>query len=316
PHDRINLPRLIAALRKGAFAFIGSRDHVIPVVHVRDVVQAMRLAAQAPAARGRAYHITDGSRTTVGAFIDHLAGLLDCPPPRTVLPYALPWAGCLFFEFCSRSGIGQVLAWLGLFRGPAPIARNVLRLLGTSRYFDILRAREELGYAPRVGYREGLADAVRWLQEPSSRPAARPRRPEDGLRARVREAICKHWGMPRPRRPAGPLSPPRVEVLARAALDALLTRPFRVGPLPPPEVHAALLDRVRRRVWRGQPIHITVGYGPLKNPNAVAYSRADWAEFFALCHLVAWHNKVCSVYPPGLRLQVVFDDSTLARSNR
>ena len=68
-------------------------------------------------------------------------------------------------------------------------------------------------------------------------------------------------------------------------------------------------------VGRGRPIRVTVGYGPLKNPNAVAYSRADWAEFFALCHLVAWHNKVQAVYPPGLAIQIIFDDSTLVRAN-
>jgi hypothetical protein len=72
---------------------------------------------------------------------------------------------------------------------------------------------------------------------------------------------------------------------------------------------------VRLRVRKGQPIHVTVGFGPLKNPAAVSHSRADWAEFFALCHLVAWHNKVQRVYPPGLRLQVAFDNSTLARAN-
>jgi hypothetical protein len=47
----------------------------------------------------------------------------------------------------------------------------------------------------------------------------------------------------------------------------------------------------------------------------VAQSRADWAEFFALCHLVAWHNKVQRIYPPGLQFQIYFDDETLLLSN-
>jgi hypothetical protein len=96
----------------------------------------------------------------------------------------------------------------------------------------------------------------------------------------------------------------------------MLTRQFRVGPLPPPAVHEQLLDRVRRSVRKSRPICVTIGYGPLKNQNGVSYSRADWAEFFALCHLVAWHNKVQAVYPPGLLLQIVFDDSTLVVANR
>src|SRR5207302_2273280 len=103
--------------------------------------------------------------------------------------------------------------------------------------------------------------------------------------------------------------------LARQVLDTMLTRQYRVGPLPPPEVYAHLLKRVRRCVQRGQPIKVTLGYGPLKNQHSVSYSRADWAEFFALCHLVAWHNKVQAIYPPGLRIKICFDDSTLVMAN-
>ena len=36
---------------------------------------------------------------------------------------------------------------------------------------------------------------------------------------------------------------------------------------------------------------------------------------FALNHLAAWHNKVQRIYAPGLRLQIVFDNATLAFAN-
>jgi hypothetical protein len=107
----------------------------------------------------------------------------------------------------------------------------------------------------------------------------------------------------------------QVESVSREILDCMLTRPFRVGPLPPPEVYDELLDRVRRRVRRGKRVHVTVGYAPLKNLNAVACSRADWAEIFALFHLAAWHNKVQTVYPPGLQIRIAFDDSPLRLAN-
>jgi nucleoside-diphosphate-sugar epimerase len=153
PGDPGNLPRIIRALRRGKFAYIGSRDNVIPIVHVGDVVQAMLLAVQAPGVGGRIYQITDGTRTTIGQFIDHLADLLECPRPRRVLPGFLPRLGCVVFD-----GLHLVFP-----RCPAPINRSGVRFLGTSRYVDIQRAREELGYAPRVGYREGLTEAVRDL---------------------------------------------------------------------------------------------------------------------------------------------------------
>jgi putative SOS response-associated peptidase YedK len=80
-------------------------------------------------------------------------------------------------------------------------------------------------------------------------------------------------------------------------------------------MYEQFLPPIRRFVRKGKPIRILVGYGPMKNPNAVSYSCADWAEFFAPCHLVAWHNKVQCVYPPGLQVRIVFDDETLLLAN-
>jgi hypothetical protein len=140
-------------------------------------------------------------------------------------------------------------------------------------------------------------------------------RPDEPLHARVTEAMRRHLISPNPSQPAGPLTPARIEEFSRRALDTMLTRQYRVGPLPEAKVYDTLLGRVRRFVRKGQPIKVTLGYGPLKNQHAVSYSRADWAEAFALYHLVAWHNKVQAVYPPGLQVQIVFDDTTLVRAN-
>jgi hypothetical protein len=76
------------------------------------------------------------------------------------------------------------------------------------------------------------------------------------------------------------------------------------------------LAKVCHWVRRGDSIHITLGYSPIKNPQTVAHRHADWAEFFAFCHLAAWHNKVCAVYPPGLRIKIIFDDSMVGMANR
>lgn len=138
--------------------------------------------------------------------------------------------------------------------------------------------------------------------------------PVDTLRARVEQSLRDHFEAPR--FCAEPARPPRdVRGAAQCVLDTMLTRQFRVGPLPPQPVHEKLLERICLRVARGQPIKLTVGYSPLKNLNSVPYSRADWSEFFALAHLAAWHNKVQAVYPPGLAIKIVFDDSTLAMAN-
>ncbi|HEV3255913.1 MAG TPA: NAD-dependent epimerase/dehydratase family protein [Gemmataceae bacterium] len=156
PGDTRNLPKLVEAVRRGRFAYIGSRHHVVPIVHVQDVVRAMLLAAGAAASDGRIYHITDGSRTTIGELVDLLADLVGCPRPRRVLPYWVPRAACTVSEWLGR---------MHLRRGPARITRASLRFLGTSRSVDIGRATEELGYHPGVSYREGVAATLQSLKE-------------------------------------------------------------------------------------------------------------------------------------------------------
>jgi nucleoside-diphosphate-sugar epimerase len=126
------IPRLLDVIRRGKFAYIGRRDNVIPLVHISDMIQAMLRAAACPAARGRVYHITDGSRTTISELVDCLAGLAGAPVPQSMVPYSVAYTGCLLFE---------ALAWLRLWRKPAPLNRVGLRFLGTSRFVDIRRAR-------------------------------------------------------------------------------------------------------------------------------------------------------------------------------
>jgi nucleoside-diphosphate-sugar epimerase len=146
----------MGAIRRGKFAYIGSRENVIPLVHVDDVAEALRLAGAAAGASGRIYHISDGTPTTIGQLAEYLAELMDCPPPKKLLPYFVPAVACGFFEWLRR---------LGLSHGKGPIDRVGLRFLGTSRPVDITRATRELGYQPKVKFRDGLAAAVRWSKE-------------------------------------------------------------------------------------------------------------------------------------------------------
>jgi 2-alkyl-3-oxoalkanoate reductase len=49
-------------------------------------------------------------------------------------------------------------------RGEPRMTRFLADQLATSHYFDISRARRELGYEPRIGTDEGLEKTLRALQ--------------------------------------------------------------------------------------------------------------------------------------------------------
>ena len=152
---------------------------------------------------------------------------------------------------------------------------------------------------------------------PTPPPAEPPPADADALRGRVEKEIRARWVKPT-LAPAGAFAvePDKVDATARAALDCMLTRQYRVTPLPPEDEYADLLARTRHWVSRGKPIRIMIGYAPMKNTHTTHRPEAAWAEFFALGHLCTWHNKVCGVYPPGLQIKIVFDDSTIRMANR
>lgn len=160
-----NIPRLLDAISRGKFRYLGSRGHIVPMVHIDDVVQALLLAAEKPAASGRVYNITDGATTTIGQLIDCLAEASGTPRPEKVLPLVVPKAACLVFETLQR---------LKLRSKPGPINRVGLRFLGTSRSIDISRARRDLGYEPRVKFPDGMIANVRALQAAEKKHDAVP----------------------------------------------------------------------------------------------------------------------------------------------
>jgi nucleoside-diphosphate-sugar epimerase len=145
-----NVAKLAQAIHRGKFVFIGSRGHVIPMIHVSDMVQAMQLAASAPAGSSRIFNLTDGSATTIGQFVTSLAKVLECPVPTRVLPAVVPRLTVSICGLLGRSG---------------PISRSALRFLGSSRHVDIARARAELGFEPRVQMEDGVGAMKSWLQQ-------------------------------------------------------------------------------------------------------------------------------------------------------
>jgi nucleoside-diphosphate-sugar epimerase len=90
----------------------------------------------------------------MGELADCIAQTLGCPPPQKTLPFFVPQLACVLFDL-----IGLVRKVNG------PINRPGLRFVGTSRFVDISRARQELGYTPEVSFRDGIPASVRWLKQ-------------------------------------------------------------------------------------------------------------------------------------------------------
>lgn len=115
----------------------------------------------------------DGEQTRDFTFVDNAvhANLLACEAPNV--------AGKVFNVGCGdRISLNQVLAALGKVTGKPLQAQYDAPREGDIRdsQADISEARRYLGYAPQVGFQEGLELTFGWYRESQQKPAAKAER--------------------------------------------------------------------------------------------------------------------------------------------
>lgn len=156
PRDRTLLPTVAANLKRGVVRYVSRGRFALNTTYVGNLVDAVFLAAEVPAAVGQVYNITDGERVTRQQFFRTVADGLGLPRPGLGGPVwiARPLAGLL--ERRARR-----LGWTE----PPRLTQARIKFLGLNLEFSIEKARRELGYEPRVQFAEGMAAALAWYKD-------------------------------------------------------------------------------------------------------------------------------------------------------
>ncbi len=122
--------------------------------YAANFVAGVRLALTEPAAAGNSYVIADEGMPSWRELFGVLADLLGGSEPRLSLPGRPTKA--------VASGVEA--AWSALFpRSEPPVTRYRAGLMLHDVHFSIRHAREELGYEPRLSWRDGLKISVEQL---------------------------------------------------------------------------------------------------------------------------------------------------------
>ncbi|HMC12047.1 MAG TPA: NAD-dependent epimerase/dehydratase family protein [Pirellulaceae bacterium] len=151
PRDHHLIPRLLDRARKGQLRQVGNGQNMIDAVYVENAAAAHLLAADAlrPGAPvcGKAYFITNGEPVNCWQWINQVLVLGGVPPVQKQISLRAAYL----------AGTALEALWTILCRTDEPrMTRFLAAQLGTSHYFDIAAARQDLGYVPRVSMAEGM----------------------------------------------------------------------------------------------------------------------------------------------------------------
>jgi nucleoside-diphosphate-sugar epimerase len=164
PGDRRFIPAIVERAAKGKLRLsVGvGNDKLSDFTYVENLVDALlaadeRLTPESPVA-GQAYFITNGEPMPFFDFVRKVLAELNLPKIVGSVPYPIAYAAAAIKEALDTLRGGTLNAEDGM-------SRFAVRYMVRHHYFDIGKARRELGYVPRVSLEEGIRLTCRQLKQ-------------------------------------------------------------------------------------------------------------------------------------------------------
>lgn len=172
PRDRDFLQAFRQAAGRVAF-YASPAGQVISIVHVRDVVDGLIRAAEAPGAPGRTYFLANETPVTWRTLYHAVAQAAGAAPVNVQLPRAIVLATAWACDAANAvTGMSTLLS------------RHKAALTVPNWWIcDAARARAELGWTPQVPLQSGLLDTYHWYTRAGwlrgRKPSVAARSPEE-----------------------------------------------------------------------------------------------------------------------------------------
>jgi len=155
PRSKDIVLEVVKMIRAGSMAFIDGGRVPAGLTYVDNTVAALVASARTSKALGKAYNVCDGGGETWRDYVNALADGLGTRRPWLTLPSALALGAAWALEGVHRQ--------LGTSSRPL-LTRHSVLLLCRDQRFPAAKAAAELGWAPTVGFAEGMERTLRWLR--------------------------------------------------------------------------------------------------------------------------------------------------------
>jgi nucleoside-diphosphate-sugar epimerase len=155
PGDRNGmLDKMAAMIRASTYRVVGTGDNILHHTYVDDIVEGIWLAATRVEGAGQDFILAGPETTTLIGLSELVADAVGRELPRRRVPASIARAVATVVDVAADRGLAFNV------REP-PINHEKLDVMTLPLYFDPQKARRELGFSPRVGYKEGVARTLR-----------------------------------------------------------------------------------------------------------------------------------------------------------
>lgn len=151
PCDRRTF-KLFKAIAKKRFVLVTKGKTLQTPVHIDDLVKGVFLCAE-KGRRAQIYHIAGNEALEVRDIVTSIASATGSNIPPISLPL---WPVKLAALAMERS--------FALFNKEAPLTRGKLSFFIHPKPLAIQKAKQELGYAPKISFAEGISQTVEWCK--------------------------------------------------------------------------------------------------------------------------------------------------------
>jgi len=146
--------KIFKFVSNGKFRMIGNGEVLYHLTYVKDLIEGIILCGEKQEAVGEIFTLGGNEYITLNDYIELLAEVLGVPVPKKRIPLLPMWIAAVMFETVCYP-----------FRIQPPIYRRRLDFFTKDRAFDISKAKQKLGYNPKVTLKEGLQKTVQWYRE-------------------------------------------------------------------------------------------------------------------------------------------------------
>jgi len=150
----IHVLGLFKAVQAGKFFILGNGRSLLHPTYIDDLIQGISLCTDNKAAVGKTFLITGEDPISVEDLAKTIADELGVSLPKMKIPLLVANIAAVLFEWGTKVVNYEPLLTI-----------SRVKFFTENRAFSCRKAGNELGYVPRIGFKEGVRRTVRWYRD-------------------------------------------------------------------------------------------------------------------------------------------------------